>query len=305
MRNLSIELRPKSFDEFIGNKNVIAALRKQLSTRVPTTIMFSGEPGTGKTTLGELVAKEINPGADPEIWNINCASENGINAIRELIPKCEYSPWQGSYRVVLLDEAQQLTNSAQNVFLTPLENTSLPTVFIFCTTDPQSMLPALRERCMSFILKGIEGADRVDLVARTFVAAGGEGEADDILSAIQEANITAPRTIVMAVEKFVSGLPPEEAVQCAELDPQLAVIAKAVLSTTNWNTVSPLLKTLKPADAKGLRQVISAFVRQHMFGYLHSPKKAELLRKLALYSSYEAGTDFGALVGVLYDFIGP
>lgn len=291
-------MRPKNFTEVLGNDSIVAAVQKQLKERVPIAWMFSGPPGVGKTTLALLVAESIEA---KEVIELNAADTNGVDSIRELVQSCQYNPLSGKYRVVILDEAQQLTSQAQQVLLKPTEDKDSTTVFIFCTTDPQKILEALRKRCVSFVLKGISGDERGALVDRALKASGSDRRWDAILHSVEQADITSPRDVIMAVERYTAGLSADDAVQATDSDPVLAEIAKATL-TGKWAKVAPLLKGLKAADVKGLRQVLSAFLRNGLLNDTGYNKSADALKKLALYSSYEAGVDLGAVVGIIYDY---
>jgi DNA polymerase-3 subunit gamma/tau len=304
MQNLSIELRPKTFSEVIGNKKVVSALRTQIeSGNIPTSFMFSGESGTGKTTLAGIVAKAVQGkdfDGEPEVKNINAADTRGIDDIRELVSRVDYLPLVGKYSIIILNEAQQLTDAAQNVLLDPMEKKNSPTIFIITTTDPKKLLPALKNRCMSFQLTGLNKEERKELVNDVLAAIPSFEDPDVLLSAMDKANITAPRDIVMMAEKYANGISADMAVQNPEVSSELSDIA-ALVCSGKWNSVAPLLKNVKPADSKNLRTVLSAYMRNRLLSN-PSDAPANFLKELALYQTVEAGCDLGALIAVIYSY---
>lgn len=226
---------------------------------------------------------------------------NGVDFHRMLAERSYNLPWNGVHRVFILNEVQQLTTQAQQVWLDPLEDPNLPSVIIFTTTEPDKLLPALRQRCVWHKLSGVEGQDRVDVIARAGKAAG--LPAEDyllLLKAAEGADLTSPRNLVMAVERMASGLSAEAAVQSIDADPTYAKIAYETLEG-HWSRVAPLLKALKPADAKGMRQVLGGFLRNSLIA-ANNTAAGTALRELALYSSFEAGIDLGALIAVIHSY---
>jgi len=169
----SKEYRPNDFDEVVGQEKVVATLRGMLHRKkISPAMLFFGAYGTGKTTLARIFAKHIccldydeengvpcgkcksclgfGKGNSTEnhisIIEMNCSESTGIDDIRQLISSSKQKPY-GKYKVYILDEVQKLSTSAQNCFLKPLEEPPAQCVFILCTTDPQSLVPALRSRC--------------------------------------------------------------------------------------------------------------------------------------------------------------
>jgi len=304
MQNLTIELRPQNFSQVIGNKDVVAALQAQIeSGNIPTAFMFSGASGTGKTTLAGIVAKLVQ-GKDfddePEILSINAADTRGIDDIRELVSRTDYLPLVGNYRVIILNEAQQLTDAAQNVLLEPMEKKNSPTIFIVTTTDPQKLIPALRNRCMSFNLKGLDSDDIQILVDKVLIKMDSFETSDKILDAIQSVGMTAPRDIIRSTELYANGLPADECVQNVDSDPELKSIVASCMSG-KWTLASQALLKAKASDSNALRTMISSSMRFQLLKY-GNDTLASTLRELALYSSVNSGCDLGALTGIIWNY---
>lgn len=304
MQNLIIELRPTDFSQVIGNKEVIAALKSQLdSGRVPTAFLLSGNSGHGKTSIAEILAREVQ-GADftgtPEVRRLNAADTNGVDDMRELVSRTDYLPMIGKYRVIIIDEAQQLTTQAQNVLLIPMENVNSPTIFIICTTDPQKLLPALKGRCTSYQLKGLTRTEREELVIKSLDTLHSFEDQNLLLSAMDSVGMVSPRDVVNATEKYANGLSADICVQNIEADSELTTLCSAVMSG-KWISVSPLLKSIKPSQSKDLRNLLSSYMRSKMFSF-PSDTLANSLKEFALYQTVELSCDLGALTGIIWNY---
>lgn len=304
MQNLIIELRPTDFSQVIGNKEVIAALKSQLeSGRVPTAFLFSGASGHGKTTLSEILAREVQ-GADftdtPEVRRLNAADTNGVDDMRELVSRTDYLPMTGKYRVIIIDEAQQLTTQAQQVLLIPMEKVNSPTIFIICTTDPQKLLPTLKNRCTSYQLKGLTRTEREELVTKVLDILHSFEDQNLLLSAMDSVGMVSPRDVVNAAEKYANGLSADICVHNIESDSELTTLCSVVMSG-KWTSVSPLLKNIKPSQSKDLRNLLSSYMRSKMFSF-PSDTLANTLREFALYQTMELGCDLGALTGIIWSY---
>jgi DNA polymerase III delta prime subunit len=304
MQNLTIELRPQNFSQVIGNKEIVAALQSQIeSGNIPTAFLFSGASGTGKTTLAGIVAKAVQGkdfDGEPEVLNINAADTRGIDDIRELVSRINYVPMVGKYRIIILNEAQQLTDAAQNVLLDPMEKKNSPTIFIITTTDPQKLIPALKNRCMSFNLKGLDSDEIQFLVNKVLLKLESFETSDKILDAIDSVGMTAPRDIIRSIELYASGLPADECVQNTGADPELQSVVKSVMSG-KWTSASQALMKVKASDANALRTMIASSMRFKLLKE-GGDTPASCLKELALYSSPNSGCDLGALTGIIWNY---
>lgn len=132
---LTETMRPATLSQVIGQKLVVEALRKQMTTRPAHAIMFHGPPGTGKTSLSRIVAISLQCDhqqvwGDPckecqeasfDIHEVNASEANGVEDAAQLVERARYRPTFGKYRVLILSEAQRLTSQAQQLLLKPTE----------------------------------------------------------------------------------------------------------------------------------------------------------------------------------------
>lgn len=163
--------RPKTFSQMIGQSAVIGTLRNQVVTgRIAHAYLFCGSRGTGKTSTAKILARAINcehpENGDPcgvcdnclrmereeslDVIEIDAASNNGVEEIRELRETVKYPPQYGKYKVYIIDEVHMLSTSAFNALLKTLEEPPAHIVFILATTEPQKLPETILSRCQRF-----------------------------------------------------------------------------------------------------------------------------------------------------------
>ena len=168
--------RPQTFDDVVGQDHVVRTLKNAITRhRIAHAYLLVGPRGTGKTSIARIFAKALNcsggPKADfdPEdpvckaiaegscldVIEIDGASNNGVEQVRELRDTVRYAPAQGRFKVFIIDEVHMLSSQAFNALLKTLEEPPAHVKFIFATTDVQKVLPTIISRCQRFDLKPI------------------------------------------------------------------------------------------------------------------------------------------------------
>ena len=166
--------RSQSFDEIVGQKHIITSLTNQIkNNQVGHAYLFTGTRGTGKTSIAKIFAKAINcehnkngnpcnkcdictsitNGTNVDIMEIDAASNNRVDEIRELREKVKYPPVSCKYKVYIIDEVHMLTDSAFNALLKTLEEPPAYVVFILATTEVQKLPATILSRCLRFDFK--------------------------------------------------------------------------------------------------------------------------------------------------------
>lgn len=147
MEALATKYRPTNFTDVIGQDNVITILKNQLKLKsTKQGYLFCGSAGTGKTTAARIMAKELKA----ELVEIDAASNNGVDGIRELRDNIKFKPMANELRVYIIDEVHQLSTGAFNALLKTLEEPPAHVVFILCTTDPQKIPATIISRVQRF-----------------------------------------------------------------------------------------------------------------------------------------------------------
>ena len=171
--------RPQTFEEVAGQKHIIRTLRNALANnKIAHAYLFCGPRGTGKTTMAKLFAKALNcekgigcqcnecsnckeviEGSHPDVIEIDAASNNGVEQVRDLIDKVNYLPIKGRYKVYIIDEVHMMTANAFNALLKTLEEPPAHVIFILATTEPHNIIPTILSRCQRYDFTKVSDAD--------------------------------------------------------------------------------------------------------------------------------------------------
>ncbi len=145
--------RPEAFSEIIGQEHIVTALSGALKEeKISHAYIFFGGRGTGKTTTARIVAKAL--GTDPsDLYEIDAASNRGIDNIRELRENVGTLPFNSKYKVYIIDEVHMLTKEAFNALLKTLEEPPSHVVFILCTTELEKVPETIISRCQEFTFR--------------------------------------------------------------------------------------------------------------------------------------------------------
>lgn len=155
MEALATKYRPQKFQDVVCQDNVKKVLVNQLETgEFKQAYLFTGGAGTGKTTSARIFANEVNKGKGRCI-EIDGASNNGVDNIRDLIENTKMKSLDGTYKVYIIDEVHMLSQGAFNALLKVLEEPPKGVIFILCTTDPQKIPATILSRCQRFDFRRI------------------------------------------------------------------------------------------------------------------------------------------------------
>ena len=155
MEALATKYRPHKFEDVSSQTAIIKVLRQQLElNQFKNCYLFCGASGCGKTTIARILANEINKGVGNPI-EIDAASNNGVDNIREIVAKANERALDCEYKVIIVDEVHCLTSQSWQAFLKCLEEPPMYTIFMFCTTDPQKIPATILNRVMRFNLTKI------------------------------------------------------------------------------------------------------------------------------------------------------
>jgi len=155
--------RPVGFDEVVGQEHITTTLQNAIdNNQLAQALLFCGPRGVGKTTCARILARKINGYESQEqanamnIYELDAASNNSVDDIRNLIDQVRYPPQQGSYKVYIIDEVHMLSNQAFNAFLKTLEEPPSYAIFILATTEKHKVIPTILSRCQIFDFNRIQ-----------------------------------------------------------------------------------------------------------------------------------------------------
>jgi DNA polymerase-3 subunit gamma/tau len=233
--------RPQLFSEIVGQQHVTKTLANAItSNRVAQAYIFSGVRGVGKTTAARILAKalncakgitaepdnecdsckEISAGTSLDVLEIDAASNRGIDQIRELREMVRYAPAASRYKVVILDEAHQLTDEASNALLKTLEEPPDRVVFVLATTQPEDLADTIKSRAQLFQFRSLtfqEIASAIERIVKAenlnieagavaVIARAAEGSLRDGLSLLEQAIAYSGETITDAQVRELLGV---------------------------------------------------------------------------------------------------
>ena len=178
--------RPKTFQEVIGQDHITKTLINQIKQdKISHAYLFTGSRGTGKTSTAKIFAKAINcinsingspclncdicrglDNTNIDVLEIDAASNNGVDEIRDLREKVKYPPVVGKYKVYIIDEVHMLSSSAFNALLKTLEEPPAHTVFVLATTEVHKLPATILSRCLRFDFRLVALEELIDLLKK-------------------------------------------------------------------------------------------------------------------------------------------
>lgn len=297
--------RPKDFNEVAGQKHITQTLKNALANdKVAHAYLFSGPRGTGKTSIAKILAKAVNcieapvdnpcnvcenclgiqNGTISDVIEIDAASNNGVDEIRELRDKVKYLPGYVKYKVYIIDEVHMLSQGAFNALLKTLEEPPAHVIFILCTTELQKVLPTIQSRCQRFDFKAISTIDIIEKLKEIIaqenikieedaikqIATYAEGGLRDAISLLDQVYAYNPETIALEDVNQICG--------AVSMNTQIE-LAKALIDFDSTKAISLLNQLLSQGkEVKKITLNLIEFFRDVlMYSNLHKLDEASLL----------------------------
>ena len=290
-----IKYRPTDFDEIMGNKETVQAIKDKLGQpNCPHTFLFCGPSGTGKTTLARIVRKKFGCG-DMDFVELNAANTRGIDTIREIYNTSGFAPSSGKCRVYLIDECHQITGTAQEALLKITEDVPKHVYFIFSTTNPEKLITTLRKRCTTYKLELITRREIIKLLTWAMVEEKYPQEDidyfTDVVLKIAKIADGCPREALILLNQSVS-LSKDQALGMLDKhimsgESQVIQLCQQLLGPDDWSAVSKTLSQLD-GDAEQLRRGVLTYMGKVLMGGKLDVKALKIMRAFAT-PTYDTG----------------
>lgn len=283
--------RPTGFKEMVGQEAVVKTLRNQvMSGRIAHAYLFCGSRGTGKTSTAKIMARAVNclhpAQGDPcgaceacralsgednlDILEIDAASNNGVDEIRDLRDKVKYPPQYGRYKVYIIDEVHMLSAAAFNALLKTLEEPPAHVVFILATTEPQKLPATILSRCQRFDFGRIPAAQIVGRLQQAVEKAGAKAE-PEALNLIARAAEGGMRDALSILD------------MCLGYDSQVTdALVRTVLGTADKGFLFTFGEALQKADCARAMELIDQLMRSGREPQVFAKEVSAHLRALLL-----------------------
>lgn len=288
MLDLTQKYRPQTFTDIIGQEAVVKSLQEQVSNgNLAPCLLFSGEPGLGKTSTARVVAKSLGCN-DSNILEFNSSDKNSIDDIREILDFLSFVPFgTNKHRVIILDEVHRLSKNAFDALLKPLEEPPSHVHWILCSTEPTKIPKAILSRCTppdGYKLKKVENA-----TLKTFLTNIVEKEkleiASNILTLIVMKSDGSPRRALKYLQSVQNVKSLEEAKEIiksssGEDNASAIDLCRLLLTESTWEDITKAIKGLEDQDPESVRLIVVSYMNKVALGAKSDDTLAKALKVL-------------------------
>lgn len=264
----ALKYRPQRFEDVVGQKSITQTLENAIAKdHLAQALLFCGPRGVGKTTCARILAKKINDSDEAaaqdndfsfNIFELDAASNNSVEDIRNLIDQVRIPPQVGKYKVYIIDEVHMLSQAAFNAFLKTLEEPPAHAIFILATTEKHKIIPTILSRCQIFDFKRIGVTDTKNYLQKIAKTKGIQAEEEALQLIAQKAD-GAMRDALSIFDRIVS----------FSNDTITAEHVSVNLSILDFDTYLQITKQLIEGDIRGVilsfDQVLSKGFDGHQF----------------------------------------
>lgn len=275
---LSLALRPKSWADLVGQETHVQELNKRFNSHsIPHFYIFSGPVGSGKTTFARILAIALQK--DPtrfvdvteddyekykcnDIREINAANKTSIDDVRQLIQDMHYRPINGRCKIIILDEAHQLSKSAQDALLKDTEDTKDHVFIMFCTSALSKVSEALRSRACTIVMRplGIDTTKR--LLEKAAHSRRYQGDLTPLVNTLVDLSVTSPRWVLQAAEKYFCGISAQDSVLLTEGGAVETIGLCRAVASGNWKDCVPFVSSITRSEVTKMQASVLGYLQK-------------------------------------------
>jgi len=278
---------PQKFSDVIGQQHIVKTLQNQIKNGTTShAYLFYGTRGTGKTTIARILAKSL---AQPnDIFELDAASNNSVDNVRELIEKTKYPPTFSKFKVYIIDEVHMFSGSAFNAFLKTLEEPPSHVVFILCTTEPHKLPQTILSRVLRFDFRPIPSGDLEKYVTSLLKKENIESEPEAIKMIVEQGRGSVRDSLSITE----SVLAYDKSIKVASVESVLGKVNRATLKDIILNLLAKdIEKVIKICDqifssGHNITQVVGDILRETKNQFIET-KNTELIKIYKTFADIE------------------
>lgn len=285
--SLITKYRPKSFEEVIGQDDVVKSLKSAVKKGLSHATLFTGGSGVGKTTLARilLIANGCTGGGD--VYEYDAASFTGIDDIRALKVTLQTRPLGGRPKGIIIDEFHTLSKQSFDALLKVIEEAREWLYWVFCTTEPEKVRQTIRTRCTCYHLKAVHKDELHDLLVD--IADKEEFKcSDEVIGVCAREARGSPRQAIsfLAVCADIKNRAEAAAlIQSADESTEAINLARLLVKRADWSQCLECLGTLSELNGESIRHVVRAYVTTTILGTRKTKDAAYLYKILDAFST--------------------
>jgi DNA polymerase III subunit gamma/tau len=304
LTSLHVKYRPSSFEEVIGQGAVINSLKKIVKNERAKVFLFHGPAGTGKTTLGRILANVFCNGqaTAANVIEVPAAVYTGADSVRQIIDKTHTRAIGASpIKVIILDESHRLSGTAWDSLLKAIEEPPAHVYYVFCTTNVDKIPKTIRTRCADFRLNPLTEDEIIEVLINVIDQEGMEVD-PEVIEVISENSEGSPRQALIYLEKCAHCTTANEArrvMQKAGETKEIIDLCRLLISPKKppWKEIQRCLEDLKETEAESIRIIVVNYFATAILNNKSDNFIRECLRKLDCFSSpYNASDKFAPLL---------
>ncbi len=262
--SLHLDYRPDVSEKVVGNKGVVESHKAifQRASDYPHAVLYIGSSGCGKTTMARIYAKMLGC-HERDLQEINAANNRGIDTARQIQSSMQFSPFAGAVKCYLIDEVGATSKDFQQAMLKALEDAPKHVYFLMATTDPQNLLPTLKNRCATFEMSLLTNDQIAGLLTDVLTAEKVDDIPAEVIREIAEVCDGCPRQALVILDQIID-LPIESMIGAIQdlrvTEKTVKDLCQAFLRQAKWNEVAAILRTIDMSNAEGVRRSVLGYM---------------------------------------------